>query len=107
MRLLEWLKHLTRWEDGLPAGSFLPLVTDAGEEAGAVVVHSRQTKDQLLDHLGDFSTDGGPLHSGAVSGFFFDQLSSSAGIVAATVQTGGLVQVVASPAVAQGLRSGA
>lgn len=106
MRLLEWLRQSSRVGDSLPPNSFVPLLTESGENAGALLIHSEETRERLLQELSTFSAEDGPAHNGTISSFLFDQIGSSAGILNATVQSGGLVQVLASPTVAQGLHNG-
>jgi hypothetical protein len=107
MRFLDWLKHIGNPGHGLEQNTFLPLLTDSGDEGGALLIHAKETRNQLLDQFGQFGTEDGPAHGGAISSFLIDQISSSSGIVSATLQSGSLLQVVASPTISAGLRSGA
>ena len=67
---------------------------------------SNDDRDRLLQEFLTFSAEDGPAHNGTISSFLFDQIGLSSGIVNATVQSGGLVQVLASLSVANGLRDG-
>lgn len=107
MKLFAWLKTLGHPGDTLPSDSYVPLLTSSGEESGAIVVHSQQTRDLVLRALESDSLDTQCVHDGHISSFLWDQLSGSAGIINASVQSGQLLQIVGRPELLEGIKQGA
>lgn len=88
-------------------GTFVPLLNPSGEQQGALLVHSADARRMFFDHLSARGSAGLCGHNGNVSSAVSDQISGMAAAVAGTLQAGELVQVVASPSIAEGLRTGA
>ncbi|MBA4252042.1 MAG: hypothetical protein C0425_11040 [Chlorobiaceae bacterium] len=105
MRFLEWLKSIGDPGDRLEPSQFIQLQSEDGNENGAIVIHTDETKENVKKNYYISDTDG-LFHNGSVSELLFDQIASSSSIINATVQSGRLVQVIASPTISQGLSSG-
>lgn len=112
MRFMGWVRSLGRGNaaeqtDIIKAATFLPLLNSDGQQQGAMLVHAPETRRVFLDYLAAQSALGQCGHNGNVSGMVADQVAGMAATVATTLQAGQLVQVVASPAIAEGLQTGA
>jgi hypothetical protein len=107
MKLFAWLKTLGHPGDTLPGGSYVPLLTSSGEESGAIVVHSLETRDLVLRALESDFLDTQCVHDGYISSFLWDQLSGAAGIINASVQSGQLLQIIGKPELLEGIKQGA
>ncbi len=107
MRILGWLREVVSGDpERLPAKSFIPLLTDGGEERGAILVHGDETRDLLIREFTLHPKADVAPHGGSISSYFADQLGASAGLVNAALQSRQLLQVVGSPQVLAGLKSG-
>lgn len=105
MRFLEWLKSIGDPGEKLEPSQFIQLQSEDGNESGAILIHNDETKENIKRNYYSSETDG-LFHNGSVSELLFDQIASSSSIVNATVQSGRLVQVIASPSISKGLSSG-
>jgi len=107
MRILDWLREMVSGDpERLPARSFIPLLTDGGEERGAILVHSDETRDLLVREFTLQPTADVAPHGGSISSYFADQLGATAGLVNTAIQSRQLLQVVGSPQVLTGLKNG-
>ncbi|NWF76407.1 MAG: hypothetical protein HXY53_07565 [Nitrospirae bacterium] len=107
MRILDWLREMVSGNpERLPAKSFIPLLTDGGEERGAILVHSDETRDILVNEFTFQPTADVAPHGGNISSYFADQLGATAGLVNTAIQSRQLLQVVGSPQVLAGLKDG-
>ena len=110
MRFMGWIRGLGRGNsaeqtDIIKPGTFVPLLHSDGQQQGAMLVHAPETQRSFLSHLAAQNAVGQCGHNGNISGMVADQISGMAATVATTLQAGQLVQVVASPAIAEGLRT--
>lgn len=107
MRILDWLREMVGGDpERLPSRTFIPLLTDGGEERGVILVHDDETRDLLVR---EFTLNPSPdvvPHGGSISSYFADQLGATSGLVNAAIQSRQLLQVVGSPQVLEGLKSG-
>lgn len=90
----------------LPEKTYLPLVSEAGEEKGVILVHSNDTRDLILRNITEHYEVDVPAHGGNLSSFFGDQLSSSSALVHSALQSRQLLQVIGTPKAIDGLKNG-
>jgi hypothetical protein len=107
MRLISWLKGLSQNSEVLEGGTYVPMLTDSGEESGAVLIHTNATRDLILSAIESPSLDLPRAHDGSVGSFLWDQVAGGAATLNATIQSGQLLQIVGSPELLQGVKSGA
>jgi len=106
MKLLSWLQSLGHSGESLENNTFVPLLQDDGQEKGAIIVHSDDTKNMLIKTFESSAIVSECPHNGAISDFLCDQLASASGLVNATMQSGKLLQVVGRPELLNGLKDG-
>lgn len=91
----------------LKPNEYIELVDEGGLLKGALLTHSEDTKEKILSfyRLSNESNNCG--HSGTVSGAILDKLGSMTSLIAPGLQAGNLMQMVGTPALLEGLKSGA
>lgn len=106
MRVIDWLRKLSSGaSERLPAGSYIHLLTEEGNEGGVILVHSDETRDVLIREFAQFTADVTP-HRGTISPYFVDLLGSASGLINAAIQSGQLLQIVGTPQILAGIREG-
>lgn len=104
MGIIRWLKEISIGSsERLPANSYMILTTEYGEENGAILVHSDETRNLILQSLVDQADI---FHGGNISSWIGDQLCSSSAIVNSALQSRQLLQVVGTPEVVAGIKNG-
>lgn len=77
-----------------------------GNLIGALLVHSQQTKDKILNYFQGSRNNGYAGHNGKISPYLVHTLISASPIVAAALQKGFLLQPIGPSALLQGLKNG-
>lgn len=107
MRMLDWLREMVSDNpEKLPPKSFIPLLTENGEERGVILIHDDETRDILVREFTLQSTTDSAPHDGIISSYFADQLGAAAGIINTALQSRQLLQVVGSPQILEGIKNG-
>jgi len=107
MRIIDWLREMASGaSERLPAGSFIHLLTEKGDDGGVILVHSDETRDVLIRGLTFQSTADVAPHGGTISPYFADQLGVASSLINAAIQSGQLLQIVGSPQLVAGLQTG-
>jgi prefoldin subunit 5 len=107
MRLISWLKGLSQSSEVIEGGTYVPMLTDTGEENGGVLIHTAASRDLILSSIELPSLELPRMHDGGVGSFLWDQVAGGAATLNATVQSGQLLQIVGSPELMQGIKTGA
>lgn len=90
----------------LPRGRYIRM-TDNNDHPFAVLSHGADARTRLMNFLAESREQGRPAHRGRIAGHLIDKLGAASAITATTLQAGGLLQIIGTPELMEGLQTGA
>jgi hypothetical protein len=90
----------------LKPNQYIELMDSTGNNKGAILIHDTKTKDELLKYFKNLKESNLLGHNGYISDVIADKIGCASSIFAAGIQAGNLLQIVGTPALMEGLKTG-
>jgi hypothetical protein len=90
----------------LRPNQYIQLTDDNENMSGALLMHDNDTKNKLIKYFRSSQDNNLSGHNGHISDTIIDKLGAAGSIVASGLQAGNLMQIVGTPALMEGIKTG-